>query len=84
MHENIQLPKVTTKELYQRFNILTGVLTTLMQHGERLLALAEEHPDCEPVDQLLATLRMELFTAREQMDQTMEVVDQLWQHPGTP
>ncbi len=61
-------------DLYKRVHRLYGVIETLKNHGEQLLVLSDEYPDCEVIHQLLATLQTDLLEARRELQETQSAL----------
>ena len=64
-------------DLYKRVHRLYGVIETLKNHGEQLLVLSDEYPDCEVIHQLLTTLQTDLLEARRDLQETQTRLSRL-------
>ena len=57
----------------------TGALDALIQHAEQVLALCEEYPDNEPLQQLLEDVRAQIVARCEEKRATTVQITQLEQ-----
>jgi hypothetical protein len=65
------------RALYLRVHTLSGVIETLCDRGEQLLALAGEYSACNVIDRLLTTLRAELVEAQREMQEIQTTLSRL-------